>query len=126
MDCTAPEADSGYDLLHVTVESIASSRYRLTAQYSGETFQHDILVSFDLGASQYLVTAELFEDGSGVPRISDAALSEDGFLDPPQTISPGLVDLSIRGDQIARISGTRFGVRVSLKVDGADVEACPG
>lgn len=126
MDCTAPEAGTGYDLLHVTVESIASSRYRLTARYSGETFQHDILVSFDLGASQYLVTAELFEDGSGVPRISDADSSEDGFLDPPQTISPGLVDLRIGGDQIARISGTPFEVRVSLKVDGADVETCPG
>jgi hypothetical protein len=126
MNCTARAAGTDYDLLHVTVESIASSRYRLTAQYSGDTFQHDVLVSFDLGASMYLVTAELFEDGSGVPRISGADLSEEGFLDPPQTISPGRVDLMIRSDQIARISGTSFEVRVSLKVDGADIETCPG
>ena len=125
-ECTAPATGTEYDLLHMAVESLASSRYRLTAQYSGDTFQHDVLVSFDLGVSMYLVTAELFEDGSGVPRISGADSSEEGFLDPPQTISPGRVDLMIRGDQIARISGTSFEVIASLKVDGADIEACPG
>ena len=122
-ECTAARDDPAYDLVHVTVESLPS-RYRLTAQYSGDTFQHDILVTFDLGASSYLATAELFEDGSGVPRVTGSDSSEDVFLDPPQTVAPGLVDLSVRSDQISRISGTPFAVSVSLKVDGSDIEAC--
>jgi hypothetical protein len=123
MDCNSESADPGFDLLHVTVESL-SSRYRLAARYSGDAFQHDILVSFHLGPSTYLVTAELFEDGNGVARLSDASSSEDVFLDPPQTITPGVVDLTVRNDQIGGISGTPFNVEVSLKVDGLDVETC--
>jgi len=123
MDCTGTPGSAGYDLLHVTVESLPS-RYRFTAQYSGNTVQHAILVSFDLGPSSYLVTGELFEDGSGVPRITGADSSEDVFLDPPQTIRTGLVDLMVRSEQISRISGTPFGITVSLKVDGAEVETC--
>jgi hypothetical protein len=123
IDCTAPPGDAGFDLLHVTVESLPS-RYRVAAQYSGDAFQHDILVSFDLGASKYLVTAELFEDGNGVGRLFAAGSSEDVFLDPPQTIAPGVVDLTIRNDQIGGISGTPFSVQVSLKVDGLQIETC--
>jgi hypothetical protein len=123
MDCTAPPADASFDLLHVTVESLPA-RYRLAAQYSGDAFQHDILVSFDLGASTYLVTAELFEDGTGVPRLSAAGSTEDVFLDPPQTVTPGVVDLTVRNDQIGGISGTPFSVKVSLKVDGLQIETC--
>jgi hypothetical protein len=121
-DCAA-ENNSGYDLLHVKVESLVS-RYRLTAQYSGDTFQHDILISFDLGASIYLVTGELFEDGKGVAQVASSGSSEGVFLDPPQTISPGLVDLTVRNDQIGGISGTPFDVTVLLKVDGVEIETC--
>jgi hypothetical protein len=122
-DCTAARVGEGYDLMHVTVESV-SSRYRFTARYTGDAVQHDILVTFDLGASSYLVTAELFEDGSGVPRVTGSDSSEDVFLDSPQTITPGLVDLTVRGDQISGISGAPFAVSVSLKVDGSDIETC--
>jgi hypothetical protein len=122
-DCTAANADAGHDLLHATVESLGT-RYRFIARYSGDTFQHDILVSFDLGASTYLVTAELFEDGNGVGRVTRRGSADDIFLDPPQAITPGLVDLSVRNDQIGAISGTPFVVRVSLTVDGSEVENC--
>jgi hypothetical protein len=122
-DCIAANADAGYDLLHTTVEWLGT-RYRLSARYSGDSLQHDILVSFDLGASTYLVTAELFEDGNGVGRVSSTGSTNDIFLDPPQTITPGLVDLSVRNDQIEAISGTPFVVRVSLKVDGSEMENC--
>jgi hypothetical protein len=123
MDCTAPPADASFDLLHVTVESLPA-RYRLAAQYSGDAFQHDILISFDLGASTYLVTAELFEDGNGVARLYAAGSNEDVFLDPPQTITAGVVDLNVRNDQIGGISGTPFSVQVSLKIDGLPIETC--
>jgi len=123
MDCTAPTSDASFNLLHVTVESL-SARYRFAAQYSGDAFQHDILVSFDLGASTYLVTAELFEDGNGVGRVSAAGSTDDVFLDPPQTISAGVVDLNVRNDQIGGISGTPFSVQVSMKVDGLQIETC--
>jgi hypothetical protein len=122
-DCNSETADASFDLLHVTVESLPS-RYRMAAQYSGDAFQHDIVVSFDLGASTYLVTAELFEDGTGVARLTDVGSSEDAFLDPPQTITPGVVDLTVRNDQIGGISGTPFNVGVSLKVDGLEIETC--
>jgi hypothetical protein len=123
-DCTAANADVGYDLLHATVESLGT-RYRFVARYSGDTFRHDILVSFDLGASTYLVTAELFEDGNGVGRVTRIGSADDVFLDPPQTITPGLVDLSVRNDQIGELSGTPFVVRVSFEVDGSEMENCP-
>lgn len=122
-ECTAP-GSNGFDLVHVRVESLPS-RYRFIARYSGDALQHDILVSFDLAASTYLVTAELFEDGTGVPRLAGAGLSEDVFLDPPQTITPGLVDLSVRNDQLGGISETPFTVIISLKVDGSAIETCP-
>lgn len=123
MDCTADNAGGAYDLLHVTVESLPS-RYRLTARYSGDTSQHDILISFDLGSSSYLVTGELFEDGKGVARFAAAGSSEALFLDPPQTVAPGVVELTVRNDQIGAISGTLFAVEVLLKVDGAEIETC--
>jgi hypothetical protein len=122
-DCTAEHSDSGYDLLHATVESLPS-RYRLTAQYSGDTFQRDILVSFDLSSSSYVVTGELFEDGKGVARVADTGASESLFLDAPQTIAPGLVALTVRTDQVAGISGAPFDGVISLKVDGAKIESC--
>jgi hypothetical protein len=121
-DCAA-ENTSGYDLLHVKVESLAS-RYRLTARYSGDTFQHDILITFDLGSSIYLVTGELFEDGKGVARVASSGSSEAVFLDPPQTITAGLVDLTVRNDQIGEVSGTPFDITVLLKVDGVEIETC--
>lgn len=123
MDCNAERTESGYDLLHVKAESLALA-YRFVAQYSGDTFQHDILVSFDLGSSRYLVTGELFEDGKGVVRVADLGSSEDFFLDPPQSVTPGLVDVTVRHDQISGISGTPFVIRVLLKVDGAEIESC--
>jgi hypothetical protein len=110
--------------VHVTVESLGT-RYRLAARYSGDTVQHDILVSFALGGAAYLVTAELFEDGNGIGRVATAGAPDDVFLDPPQTITPGVVDLSVRNDQIASVSGTPFTVSVSLKVDGSEMENCP-
>jgi hypothetical protein len=123
MNCTTPPADPSFDLLHVTVESLPA-RYRFAAQYSGDALQHDILISFVLGASTYLVTAELFEDGNGVGRVSAAGSTDDVFLDPPQTITAGVVDLSVRNDQIGGISGTPFSVQVSMKVDGLQIETC--
>ena len=122
-DCTAENTDSGYDLLHVRVEPVLAG-YRLAARYSGDTFQHDILISFDLGASSYVVTAELFEDGQGVARVVGRDSSEAVFLDPPQTITAGLVELTVRNDQISGLSGTAFDIAVSLKVDGSDIESC--
>ena len=122
-DCAAA-GSNGFDLVHVRVESLPS-RYRFTAGYSGDAFQHDILVSFDLAASTYLITAELFEDGSGVSRIARPGVSGDAFLDPPQTVTPGLVDLSVRNDQLGGIRGTPFKVSISLKVDGSAIETCP-
>jgi hypothetical protein len=123
-DCTASSsAGTGYDLVHVTVDSSAS-KYRFTARYTGDSVQHDVLVSFDLGTSTYVVTGELFEDGTGIGRITSVSTSDDIFLDPPQTVTAGLVDLNVRNDQIAAISGTPFTVGVSLKVDGSDIETC--
>ena len=81
----------------MTVQRL-NSAYRLIAKYSGDTLQHDILVSFDLGASAYLVTAELFEDGNGVAQISDSRTLGGVFLDPPQSILRNLVDLTVRDD----------------------------
>jgi hypothetical protein len=83
-----------------------------------------VLVSFDLGSSTYVVTGELFEDGTGIGRVTSVSTSDDIFLDPPQTVTAGVVDLNVRNDQIAAISGTPFTVGVSLKVDGSDIETC--
>jgi hypothetical protein len=102
----------------------AGSSYRFSARYSGNATQHDILVSFDLGPSTYLVTAELFEDGRGVGQVSGGGATEATFLDPPQTIVAGDVELDVPSNLIASISGTPFPVTVSLKVDGADSETC--
>ncbi len=123
-DCTGARADGPFDLLHVTVERL-NSAYRLIARYSGDTVQHDILVSFDLGASAYQVTAELFEDGNGVAQISDSQTLGGVFLDPPQSILRNLVDLTVRDDQIPRLSGAPFTVTVSLRADGSGIESCP-
>jgi len=121
--CATPGA-AGFDLLHATVTAGAST-YRFSAQYSGNASQHDILVSFNLGSSAYVVSGELFEDGTGVGQVADAATSDATFLDPPQTIVAGNVELNVQSRQIASISGTPFAISVSLKVDGADVETCP-
>ncbi|MEY2444481.1 MAG: hypothetical protein QOE00_1061 [Ilumatobacteraceae bacterium] len=109
--------------MHVTVERL-STGYRLAARYSGDTLQHDILVSFDLGASTYLVTAELFEDGNGVAQISESRTLTSVFLDPPQSIVRNVVDLTVKNDQISQLNGAPFTVAVSLKADGSDVERC--
>jgi hypothetical protein len=121
--CTAPNGGTGFDLTHVTVDSSAT-RYVFGARYSGDTVQHDVLISFDLGASTYVVTGELFEDGTGIGRVTSVSTSDDIFLDPPQTVTPGVVDLSVRKEQIAAVSGTPFTVGVSLKVDGSEIETC--
>jgi len=121
-DCPQPGA-GGFDLLHINVKSAGSS-YRFSARYSGNASQHDILVSFDLGGSTYVVTAELFEDGRGVGQISGGGATEATFLDPPQTIVAGNVVIDVPNTLIASISGTPFPVTVSLKADGADSETC--
>jgi hypothetical protein len=121
-DCAGPRTGA-FDLVHVTVERL-STGYRLAARYSGDTLQHDILVSFDLGASTYLVTAELFEDGNGVAQISESRTLTSVFLDPPQSIVRNVVDLTVKNDQISQLNGAPFTVAVSLKADGSDVERC--
>jgi hypothetical protein len=57
--------------------------------------------------------------------VADVAASGTTFLDPPQTIEAGNVELDVQTKQIASISGTPFPVTVSLRVDGADIETCP-
>jgi hypothetical protein len=122
-DCATP-GRAGFDLLRAKVEP-GTSTYTFSAQYSGNASQHDIVVSFILGSSTYVVSGELFEDGTGVGQVADAAASDTTFLDPPQTIVAGKVELDVQSRQIASISGTPFAITVSLKVDGADVETCP-
>jgi hypothetical protein len=121
-DCTAPGAN-GFDLQHVKVSPTASG-YRFGAQYSGDAFQHDIVVAFDIGSSRYIVSGELFEDGTGVGQLFDATASESTFLDPPQTIVANAVGLDVARALVGSISGSPFAITVSLKVDGADIETC--
>jgi hypothetical protein len=111
--------------MRLTLEALRPG-YRLTARYSGDTVQHDVLVTFDLGQGTYSVTAELFEDGKGVAKVSDPRTGDDLFIEPPQVVRSGLVDLTVRDDQIGQISGTPFSISASLKVDGAGIETCAG
>ena len=118
------QSELPYDLVHVIISRIGSS-YEFVASYTGQANRHDILVTFDLGASALQVTGELFEGGQGVARLLDQQRGESTFLDPPQVVTSGRTDLVVRGDQLRDIAALPSGVQVSLRVDGAYIESCP-
>lgn len=116
--------DATFDLLSATVTTTPRGA-RFTADYSGATALHDVLITFGIANTVLTVEGELFEDGTGVARVVNASGQDAVFVDAPTAVTSGRIDLSVPTSDLGGVAATALssGV-VTLTVDGTEVERC--